>query len=183
MSSHITTALIESQKLTEKIETLLFETGGELNEELEGLLQFSLDQQEGVKAIVDQYALTLDRIDSLGSHYSKQAMAIARILEGLEAAKTRIELNVKSTMQTMGIDSLKGHELEFKIRNNPASVDILDESLIPPEFTDLVMTTKIKKNEIKDALKDGKEVPGARLIQRQSLKFQVARPELKSKGV
>lgn len=180
--SEITSALIESQKLTEKIENLLFETGGELNQELEDLLKFDLDQKDSIKATVDQYALTIDRIESIATHYSKQAMAIARILEGLESAKSRIESNVMTGMQSLNLDVIRGHQMEFKIRNNPASLEILDETKIPQEFIDITMTTKVRKNDLKDAIKQGLQIDGARLIQKQSLKINLSKPEL-TKGI
>lgn len=49
------------------------------------------------------------------------------------------------------------------------SVTIVDESKIPQEYTEEVTERKINKMVIKDALKSGKEVPGAVLLTKNNL--------------
>lgn len=53
----------------------------------------------------------------------------------------------------------------LKIRNNPLSVEILDEDLIPNKFKKQVVETKIDKNAIKDEFKKtGEMLDGVRYI-------------------
>lgn len=49
------------------------------------------------------------------------------------------------------------------------SVEIVDEECIPEIFTEEVVTRKINKAVIKDVLKSGEDVPGAKLIKRNNL--------------
>ena len=50
------------------------------------------------------------------------------------------------------------------IVNNPPSVEIIDEKAIPASYITIKTETVINKNPIRDDLKKGIEVPGARLI-------------------
>lgn len=180
--SEITNSLIASQKLAQKIESLLLESGGELNDELESLLVFQTESKEALKSQVDEVAQTLERIDSLTEYYSKQLQVLNRVLTGLESTKDKLSSNVMSAMHSMQVEDLRGNNIEFKLRQNPPSVEILDEAIIPDQFSEIVVSSKIKKKDIKEAINSGVEVPGARLTQKQSLKIQMARPQL-TKGV
>jgi len=182
----ISQSLIESQRLAEKIETLLLESEGEVNENLEQLLGFQMESGEALKRQVDNVGLTIDRLESLHDFYTKKILALNRVLSSIETAKERLEKNVMESIQSSNLEAIRGHHIEMKLRNNPPSVDIYDQSLIPEQFIEITMTSKIKKNDIKDALKNGCEVPGARLLSRRSLKIAEAKiklDELSSKGV
>jgi Siphovirus Gp157 len=62
----------------------------------------------------------------------------------------------------LGVKRVEGQKFSFAIKKNPPSVEITDETQIPAEFIDYVPS--IKKAPIKDALAEGKDVPGARLV-------------------
>lgn len=49
------------------------------------------------------------------------------------------------------------------------AVNIIDESAIPARYAREVVTVKIDKTAIKDAIKNGEEVPGALLVERRLL--------------
>lgn len=76
---------------------------------------------------------------------------------------------LKSSMELMGEKEIKFGPHYAKIRNNPVSVNIIDESAIPKEFTQQVISTKIDKTSIKEAIQAGVEVTGAELIQKTRL--------------
>jgi hypothetical protein len=53
----------------------------------------------------------------------------------------------------------------LKIRNNPLSVEILDEDLIPNKFKKQIVETKVDKNAIKDEFKKtGEVLDGVRYV-------------------
>lgn len=49
------------------------------------------------------------------------------------------------------------------------SVQISDESKVPLEYTEEVVTRKVNKALIKDAIKNGADIPGAELIKKNNL--------------
>ncbi len=75
---------------------------------------------------------------------------------------------VKTCLEVAGVDKLAAGTFSLRIQNNPASVDIFQPELIP----DLYMRTPEPKPPvavpdkklIKQAIDDGFEVQGARLV-------------------
>lgn len=60
------------------------------------------------------------------------------------------------------LKKVEGRLFTFAVQANPASVEITDESQIPGEYLDY--SPKVDRTKVKDALKAGQEVPGARLV-------------------
>lgn len=78
---------------------------------------------------------------------------------------------IKMCMQKLGIPKLETTNGVLSLRKSE-SVSIEDEKLIPAEFTTIVQDIKISKTDIKKAIKEGQEVPGASLIQNISLQVK-----------
>ena len=71
----------------------------------------------------------------------------------------------------MGLDKVETPLFKVSIQNNPPSVNILDEDLIPEQYKKTVTTTSLVKNDILKALKEGQVIEGgAELKQGKSLK-------------
>ena len=66
-------------------------------------------------------------------------------------------------METTGTKKIEAPDILIKTGKNPPSVEIYDESLIPAQFVTSKMVTSISKAYIKESIKAGNEVPGARL--------------------
>ena len=67
---------------------------------------------------------------------------------------------------------MDGIQRSVKIRKNPPSVEIYNQDVIPQSFKDIEIVEKIRKLDLRDALKKG-EVPGARLTSGTSLMIQM----------
>lgn len=72
---------------------------------------------------------------------------------------------VKENMQHLEIDKIETELGTLSIAKNPASVEIYDETLITDEYKKEKITISIDKTAIKNDLKLGKEVQGARLVE------------------
>lgn len=70
--------------------------------------------------------------------------------------------SIKTQMADAGLRKAEGKLYSFALRKNPDSVEIEDENLVPAEY--ISYSPQIDKRAIGDALHDGKEVPGAKLI-------------------
>jgi hypothetical protein len=57
----------------------------------------------------------------------------------------------------------KTPHFEIKIQKNPCSLDVFKLELIPQEFINFEVIENINNQKIKEALKNGHQVPGARL--------------------
>lgn len=84
-----------------------------------------------------------------------------------EALKSYIEV----MMLRAGKDKVKTATFSLNIQNNPESVDVTDQSMIPPQFWKQPEPV-LDKQAIKDALKANLPVPGAQLKQTQSLRIR-----------
>lgn len=80
---------------------------------------------------------------------------------------------VKTCMQIAGVTKISAGTFSLSLQNNPASVDVFEPSLIPADY---MRTPEPKppvaapdKALIKQAINDGFEVQGARLVTSQRL--------------
>ena len=83
--------------------------------------------------------------------------------------KDNLKKLIKATMEHLGVRKIETVTGSFSIRKNAPSLIIENEALIPKEFITIIQTEKVEKNEIKKALKDGKEINGVRLENSESL--------------
>lgn len=75
---------------------------------------------------------------------------------------------IKMCMEKMGLSKIETENGTLSFRKSEA-VLIENERIIPTEFTTIVQETKISKTEIKKAIKSGKVIPGASLVENRSL--------------
>lgn len=88
-------------------------------------------------------------------------------MRGLVEKQQRAVRVVKAAllMDACGISKIESPWFALTIQKNPESVDIFDEQAIPEQFKEQVISWKIDKTAIKNALKSGEIVKGAILTQ------------------
>lgn len=95
----------------------------------------------------------------------KEKERINEYIKSLENKKSRFEEYLKSNMQEMQLTEITTGIGSIKLRKNPASVEVIDESLIPEEYKKEKVTYTVDKALIKKDLQAGKNVFGACLIE------------------
>ena len=105
-------------------------------------------------------------------------LAMRRVtLEGMKQAAKNIQSRIKAEerrqawleeqtikgMQALDSKLIEAPDVALQVRQNPESVDIFDEAQIPADFIKTKTVDSIDKTAIKTALKQGADVPGARL--------------------
>jgi hypothetical protein len=161
--------LVQVNTLSTEIENALVYTSGEITPEIESLLAIKASNEVELKAQVDQIALTYERLDSLYFHYVELAKEYAKLAKGLEEAQMRLKAQTLQHLQSMHLTLLSGSIKAIGVRNNPPKVDIYNESILPEAYIKATLVEKVDRDAIKEDLKQGLDVPGARLIQGQSL--------------
>ena len=68
-------------------------------------------------------------------------------------------------MQDLNLEKIQTELGTLTIAKNPVSVEIYDETLIADEYKKEKVTVSIDKTAIKNAIKNGKDVQGARLVE------------------
>jgi len=155
----------------------------EMADEYKFLLDNLVNEDTGE---IDEAAM--NRLNQLDRPIQDKCLNTVRAMKGLEAEYKAIEAERKAmqarekTLKSQ-VDWIKGYLLAnmekseikeiscpqfvIKLRKNPQSVEIYDEDKIPEEYTQTKV--EISKEAIKLALAGGIEVPGARLVQKNSL--------------
>lgn len=85
--------------------------------------------------------------------------------KAIDNKNTKFKEYVKENMERLDLPKIDTELGTLSIAKNPASVEIFDETLISDEYKKEKVTVSIDKTSIKNALKAGKNVQGARLVE------------------
>ena len=126
-----------------------------------------------------------DTLETLGDEMETKAINVTKFMRNMEAtanaikeaetqmAKRRKALEnrikwmkdyLKGSMEHTGITKIECPYFKLSIQKNPVSVNILNEAKIPTQFKEQVISWKIDKTAIKNAIKSGETIPGAELL-------------------
>ena len=103
--------------------------------------------------------------ESLIDAMKNEEKRIAENRKVLENKLDKFKTYVKENMQRLEIQKLESELGTLSIAKNPASVEILDESLIPNNYKKEKVTITVDKTAIKNDLKAGKNIQGVRLVE------------------
>ena len=132
--------------------------------------------EEQYNALGEQLTLELQQKGSgiIGYTQNKEAFIeavdfqIKRLQDLKKARQNKLEKfkqYVKENMDRLGITKMDTELGTLSIAKNPMSVEIENEEVIPKEFKQQVITTKIDKTAIKNHFKaTGEIIPGTRII-------------------
>lgn len=127
-------------------------------------------------AIDDAFDDKAEKTAYVVKNLEADAKALGDEIKRLQGRKKRAERNAQSLkdylfdhMSALDKRRIKTPYMDISIRNNPKSVKV-DESHLPADY--FVETRRADKAKIKAALQAGEAVPGAELIQKQSLQIR-----------
>lgn len=142
-------------------------------------------EQEDEQILKDTLASINDAIEDKADGY----VAVIKTLEGdnkaideeikrLRQRKTsnqngvkRLKESLQEVMEQTGKEKFKTALNSYSIANNPPSLDITDESLIPKQYY-IEQQPKLDKKELLKVVKDGLEIKGVELKQSRSLRVR-----------
>lgn len=145
----------------------------ELTTDLKSILSDDFDEQ------------TLkDTLEAVGGEFNDKAVSIIKLAENLSGDTSVIDAEIKRlqarksaiankqkqlreyliyNMQESGITKVECPLFTASLRKGVEKVVIDNEMLIPDEYAQIEVVTKVNKAEIKKQLRSGVEIPGARL--------------------
>lgn len=87
--------------------------------------------------------------------------------KAIESRAANLSRYLLASMQHAGLQKIESPHFALTVRSNPASVDVFDTEQIPEAFMRFPAPPPATPDKvaIKDALKAGQDVPGARLTQ------------------
>lgn len=163
----------------------LFEVAEEFREAAAKLRDSDLDDQtiadtlEGMQYPVEvkmrNVAFVIENMEAEADAIATAMGALADRNIRLRHRILRLENYLLTNMQSCGISKIESPLLTIALRNNPPKVVIDDEKALPWEYMKQPPQPPPapEKTLIREALKAGKEVPGAHLEQTQRLNIKV----------
>ena len=132
-------------------------------EEVKGIIKTQIESKSaGIIAVIRNEESDIDAIK----------IEIKRLQELKKSKENKIENLKKYTKECLEDADIKKVSTSLgnmTVRKNPASVDVLDENLIPSEYKKEVVEVKVDKKAILADLKEGVVVEGAALKNSTSL--------------
>lgn len=148
--------------------------------EYRNMVSALMDTQDDAQAIADtieaevyplevkaqNVAYAIRNLESSAVAIKEAEAQMAERRKRIEKRAEQIKEYLKTCMEVAGVSKIECPHFALSIAKNPASVDILEPSLIPAEFMRQPEPPPPSpdKTAIKAAIKEGIEVPGAMLV-------------------
>tara|TARA_R110000803_G_scaffold73394_1_gene137237 strand:+ start:130 stop:615 length:486 start_codon:yes stop_codon:yes gene_type:complete len=149
------------QEIINKIEYM----EGELTPEVEKMLELSEHNLE-VKSLA--YLEVISRKNSFNGMIDEEIKRLQTLKKRNSNIVTRLKDNLLNAVKTFG-----GFDVgtqSFSTRKS-TSVEVLDVNSLPEEFKTLKLTESANKVLLKEAIKQGQEIKGVRLVENTNLKI------------
>ena len=156
---------------------VLYEIAKDYKDALEELTDIEdeavVDTLEGLKGTLETKSENIIKYtQNLNStiHAMKEAeKSMAERRKKLEKKVLGIKQYVKNVMEENQINKIETVNFDLSIRKNPPKAVIENQEMIPKDFVETHKTEKININKVKEELKKGASVQGARLVQETRL--------------
>lgn len=121
------------------------------------------ERMEAAVRKVDDFGRFLRSIEAQIDFASAEMKRLQDRKRSFESLQTKLEGCAIAIMEREGLRKLQGNTITLTLAAKPASVEIVDETILPPMFIRVVQSTSPDKVAIKKALTSGETVPGADL--------------------
>jgi hypothetical protein len=133
-----------------------------------------------------------DRVDALQMSLHDKVVNVGRfiqnqghLLDAMKSAKKTLDERIKSAerrieamkhlceygMQKINAKKIEEGDIAISLRKTSA-VEVYDEAMIAPEFWTEKITRSVSKTALKDAIKAGADVQGARIVEHFSVQIK-----------
>lgn len=127
-----------------------------------------------IEVKADGYAKVIKEIDGDIATVKAEIDRLSKKRKAMENSKDRIKNSLETAMKATGKVKFKTDLFSFNIQKNPAKLELAEDAnieTVPPEYWTLPEPT-LDKTKIKEALKEGKELYFAKLVQEESLRIK-----------
>ena len=148
------------------------DSGGPATPEEEALLTAALDRALGslLPAKVEGYCKALKAFGAFVTACKEEEDRIAARRKTVANIQDRMKDRLKYALEITGQTKIQAGTFTVGLQSNPPAEEIESEDAIPDEFK--VVVTSINRAAILAALKDGIDVPGARLTRGQHVRIR-----------
>lgn len=136
------------------------------------LLRDTLESiQESIEDKAENTAKLIKSLEADVKAIKEEEKRLADRRKALEKKIENIKDYLREQLELAGIDKVKRPTITVSIQNNPPSVRVVNEELIPSHFM-IPQPPKLDKKGILEKLKNGEKVPGVELAQGRSLRIR-----------
>lgn len=151
---------------------LLREKSLESDEESLQVYKDTLEAIEGAfEDKAENYAYIINQLNSDEKMLSDEIKRLMERKQRIIKNRSRLKETLKEQMETTGKTKIQSPKVTIWVQNNPPKVEIKDESLIAKKYF-IKQEPVLDKQAIKEALKEGRKVRGAELIQTTGLRLK-----------
>jgi len=145
---------------------------GELTEEQEAQAQDYLDRllDRLLPEKVEAYCKIIRTIESEAAAHAAEAKRITDRKRTLDNKTQALKSRLESALVFTGQRKVKAGTFTVAMQANPPSVVVDDIEALPADLK--VVTVEANKGAIKERIRAGEEIPGARLEQREGLRIR-----------
>lgn len=133
-----------------------------LKDSKELLLEELKEKSSNINEYLVELKVRIESMKSLEEHYKKSRKTLENQMEFWKSV-------IKDCMITLGEKKIITDTGSITVKNNPKSVKITDENLVPEEFKTEEISIKIDKKALKQRIEEGEEFEGITLEQTQSI--------------
>ncbi|XZI43558.1 siphovirus Gp157 family protein (plasmid) [Clostridium perfringens] len=135
------------------------------------LIQNALKECQGdIEEKVDNIVKLIRNTESDIEGYKAEEKRLNARRKSLENTVTSLKNYLDSNLKALNLREVKTKLFSCKYQKSKASVEVLDQEVIPREF--IVTEEKVDKKKLYEALKAGQEVEGASLKEHESLRIR-----------
>ena len=127
-----------------------------------------------LEAKITNYGFVIRNMESFAELMKAEEVRMADRRKAHEKRVANIKAWLLQNMQACGIQKIECPAFSITLKNNPASVVVYDEALIPDGYKKLPEPPPMTPNKtmIAAAIKSGIDVPGCHLEQRQRIEIK-----------
>lgn len=126
--------------------------------------------EEAIEDKAENYAKLIRSLEVQAAAIEQEEKRLAERRKSLTNKVATLKTTLKEQMELLGTAKIKSPLFTVWIQNNPASVEVTDETQLTAFH--VPQPPKLDKKAIADALKQGIEINGARLIQTTGLRIK-----------
>jgi hypothetical protein len=146
----------------------LIDNGGELTPELSEALAITEEQLQN-KSVA--YSFVIKQIDSEVDIIDAEIKRLQAMKKTRENAAERLKANIKHAMELFNIDEIKTPLVKINFRKSEA-VEVDDVNQLPAPYKVVKVTEQADKMAIKEAIKNGADIIGCRIVANRNLQIK-----------
>ena len=140
------------------------ENGEDLADTLESL-------EDAIEVKAENTAKVIKQLEANAEMLANEAKRLSERKSAIENNVRNLKSYLQDQLDKCGKSKIKGEIFTVAIQNNPQSVDVLDESLIPSTYF-IQQAPKLDRKELLTHLKAGEEIAGVTIKRTKSLRIR-----------